>query len=126
MTTRDWLRQNGYEDVVELIDEVLAELAARGSKERRNWWDVLAGGKDGKPNAVAGREFPVLRIAQIRQGRPVTPNALSRKKNEQPPDAVRTGRWPKKRRGKSQLPGQAKREAKTTGRKGLPRQARVS
>ena len=53
VTTRGWLRQNGYEDVVELIDEVVATLAARGSKERRNWWDVLAGGKDGRPSVVA-------------------------------------------------------------------------
>ena len=64
VTTRGWLRQNGYEDVVELIDEVVATLAARGSKERRNWWDVLAGGKDGRPSVVAGREFPVLCVAQ--------------------------------------------------------------
>ena len=78
MTTRDWLRQNGYEDVVELLDEVMATLAARGSKERRNWWDILAGGKDGRPSVVAGREFPVLRVAQARQGKPITPNAICR------------------------------------------------
>ena len=93
MTTRDWLRQNDYEDVAELIDEVMAARAARGSKERRNWWDVLAGGKDGRPNVVAGREFPVLRIAQARQGKPITPNAICRNNDERPPDMVRTGRW---------------------------------
>lgn len=126
MITRDWLRQNGYEDVVEQIDQVLAELAARGSKERRNWWDVLAGGKDGKPNLVAGREFPVLRVAQIRQGKPVTPNAISRNKNEQPPDVVRTGRWQTKKRRKTQLPGQAERHATNSGRRRKANPARVS
>lgn len=98
MTTREWLGRNGYGDVVELIDEVMAVLAARGSKERRNWWDVLAGKKNGKPSVVAGREFPVLRVAQMRQGRPVTPNAICRSDGEQPPKVVRTGRWPEKTR----------------------------
>jgi hypothetical protein len=107
MTARDWLRQNGYEDIAALIDEVLALLKAKGSKERRNWWDVLAGAKDGAPMVVAGHEFPVLRAAQIRQGKPVTPNALCRNENEQPPDIHRTGRWPK-----GQLPVKATRSAK--------------
>lgn len=72
MIARDWLRKNGYEDVAELIDEVLAELRAKGSKQRRNWWDVLAGGDGGKPIIVSGREFPILQVAQRRQGRPIT------------------------------------------------------
>ena len=108
MTTRGWLRQNGYEDIVELIDEVVATLAARSSKERRNWWDVLAGGKDGRPSVVAGREFPVLCVAQARQGRPITPNAICRNNNEHPPAIVRTGRWPKKRSRKKRLPTKAR------------------
>jgi hypothetical protein len=106
-----------YEDVAALIDEVIADLAARGSKERRNWWDVLAGGKDGAPIVVAGREFSVLRAAQIRQGKPVTLNAISRNRDEQPPDAVRTGRWPKKRRGNKQLSAKAARTTRTAARK---------
>lgn len=126
MTTRDWLRQNDYEDVVELIDEVLAELAAKGSKERRNWWDVLAGGKDGKSMIVAGREFPILRVAQIRQGKPITPNAICRNENEQPPDVVRTGRWPRKQRRKKQLPEETNRLARTTRPKGPSSHARAS
>ena len=44
-TARDWLREHGYEDVAELIDRVMAEIEASGSKQRRNWWDVLAGVK---------------------------------------------------------------------------------
>ena len=76
-------------------------------KERRNWWDVLAGGKDGAAMVVAGHEFTVLRAAQIRQAKPVTSNALCRNENEQPPDARGTGRWPK-----AQLPVKATRAAK--------------
>ncbi|MGH3976577.1 MAG: hypothetical protein ACRDS9_25155 [Pseudonocardiaceae bacterium] len=92
MTSRDWLRENGYEDVAGLIDVVMADLEARGSKQRRNWWDVLAGGVNGKPLVVSGREFPVLQVAQQRQGKPLTPNASSRNPNEHPPDP-RPGRW---------------------------------
>jgi hypothetical protein len=100
-TARDWLRQNGYEDIAELIDEVVSELQERGSKERRNWWDVLSGRQDGKPNKVAGREFPVLAVAQTRQGKLVTENAIKRSDDEKPPPARKTGRWPRKRRRKA-------------------------
>ena len=96
MTARDWFRENGYGDVADLIDGVMSELKAHGSKERRNWWDVLAGGKDGKPIIVNGHEFPVLRVAQIRQGRIVTKNAISRNEAEVPPDVVVTDRWKSK------------------------------
>ena len=117
MTTRDWLRQNGYEDVVGLIDEVMATLTARGSKERRNWWDVLAGGKGGKPSVVGGREFPVLRVAQARQGKPISPNAISRSDNEQPPDLARTGRWPKKRPRKKRPPAKVRNQTNAGSRR---------
>ncbi len=92
MNARDWLRENGYEDIVSLIDEVMADLETRGSKQRRNWWDVLAGGVSGRPIVVSGREFPVLRVAQRRQGKALTPNAISRNSNEHSPDP-RPGRW---------------------------------
>jgi hypothetical protein len=93
MTARDWLFQNGYEDVAALIDEVLAELKAKGSRERRNWWDILSGDSKGKPRIVAGRKFPVLAIAQKRQGKAITPNALRGKKRVPPPEIRKTGRW---------------------------------
>jgi hypothetical protein len=93
MTCRDWLRANGYEDVVELIDQAIAKMAVRGSKQRRNWWDILSGREEGKPCVREGIEFPVLRVAQVRQGKPTTPNAISRNKNELPPDVRTTGRW---------------------------------
>ncbi len=93
MTCRDWLRENGYEDVANLIDQAMKNMADRGSKQRRNWWDILSGGKDGNPCVVEGIEFPVLRIAQVRQGKPLTPNAISRNPEELPPDVRATGRW---------------------------------
>lgn len=63
----------------------------------------------------------------IRQGRPVTPNAICRAENEEPPDVVRTGRWPKKPRArKRRLPAKATRLArKTPGKQALNR-ARIS
>lgn len=93
MTCRDWLRDNEYDDVVALIDQAMAKMAARGSRQRRNWWDILSGGGDGKPCVREGIEFPVLRIAQVRQGKPITANAISRNPEELPPDVRTTGRW---------------------------------
>ncbi len=95
MTAREWLRENGYEDFAALIDDVMAEWKARGSHERRDWWDVLAGDRNGPPRVVAGRTFPVLWAAQKRQRRKVTPDALKRNRYEKPPAVRRTGRWPK-------------------------------
>jgi hypothetical protein len=94
MTARDWLRENRYQDIANLIDEVTAECKGRGSRERRNWWDVLAGGTGGRPCIVSGREFPVLWSAQRRQGRPTTPNALRRNVREKAPPVRTSGRWP--------------------------------
>jgi hypothetical protein len=96
MICRDWLRANGYEDIAALIDKAIAKMASRGSRQRRNWWDILAGGKNGKSCVCEGIEFPVLRVAQIRQGVSVTPNAISRTRNEEPPDVSVTDRWSRK------------------------------
>ena len=93
MTAQLWLKANGYDDVVVLLDEVIAALYAKGSKERRNWWEILAGGANGKPRFVAGREFPVLYAAQKRQGKPVTANAIRRHRREAAPEIRKTGRW---------------------------------
>src|SRR5436190_22716145 len=106
MTCRQWLFENGYKDVADLIDQVLAKIEAKGQKSRRNWWDTLAGGVDGKPSVREGIEFPVLRAAQIRQGKPITPNAICRNEDEQPPDEVATKRWPRKK-----LPSKARKIA---------------
>ena len=98
---RSWLREHGYADVAQLIDDALEQWEREGVNTRRNWWDILCGGKEGQPKNFGGREFPVLRAAQVRQGRLITANAICRNPNEQPPGAWKTGRWPKKKKKKN-------------------------
>lgn len=74
----DWLTEYGYHDIVILIRDTEAAFAARGSRQRRNWWDVLAGRISGDSVTIEGRAFPVLASAQRRQGKPVTDNAIQR------------------------------------------------
>jgi hypothetical protein len=107
MTCRTWLLENGYPDVAALIDIAMAKIEAKGKKSRRNWWDTLAGGPDGKSSVREGIEFPVLRVAQIRQGKPVTPNAIWRSDREEPPDVIANDRWRRRR-----LPSKARNTAK--------------
>lgn len=95
MLARQWLLENGYEDVAALIDAVTEEWKAQGKRTRRNWWEVLAGDSRGNRRVVSGREFPVLRVAQVRQGVPVTDDALCRNPEEEPPSVKVTARWPK-------------------------------
>ena len=97
MTCRDWLRDNNYQDILALVDEAMAKMAARGSKQRRNWWKVLAGGPNGRPAVREGIEFPVLRVAQLHQDMPITPNAICRNPKETAPPRRVTGRWTRKR-----------------------------
>ena len=93
---RSWLRANGYDDVAKMIEDALEQWAREGVKTRRNWWDILCGDKDGQPKTFGSREFPVLRAAQLRQGRPVTGNALFRgAKEKAPPPKWKTERWTK-------------------------------
>ncbi|HEX5705493.1 MAG TPA: hypothetical protein VFX97_19995 [Pyrinomonadaceae bacterium] len=99
MNWRQWLNQNNYDDVVSQIDEAMEKIAARGSKQRRDWWKTLAGGANGKPLLVEGIEFPVLQAAQEREGKPITPNAIRRNPNERAPAVVQSGRWPQKKKG---------------------------
>jgi len=96
---RQWLRDNGYDEIADLIDGFIITWKADGKRTRRNWWEILAGGKLGKPRTIYGREFPVLKAAQMRQGLPVTANALCHKGEKLPALVPReTGRWPKSRR----------------------------
>ena len=106
-----WCLENSYPDLVDLMDEADASIAAKGKKSRRNWWDTFAGGENGKPSVRKGIEFPVLRAAQIRQGKPITPNAICRNQDEEVPSVVATKRWPRRR-----LPSKARRIAKDTRR----------
>ena len=96
MTVRRWLRANDYDDVADMIDDILAEFKAKGSKERRNWADVLCG-HEGKPVTIAGRTFPILASAQVSRGVPVSANAIRRNEDEEFPVPRKTGRWPKER-----------------------------
>jgi hypothetical protein len=73
MTARQGLVDNQSEDIAALIDEALRRIVGKRKTSRRNWWDTLAGGKDGRPMVREGITFPVLRVAQIRQGNPSRP-----------------------------------------------------
>jgi len=95
MSAREWLRANGYDDVLEIVDEITAEWREAGNRQRRNWWAVLAGGKDGGPVVVAGRVFPVLLAAQRRQGVKASRDAVKMKRREAKPPPIRfSNRWP--------------------------------
>lgn len=63
ISIRKWLTQNNYQDVTVLIDSVMEGWKLKGTKIRRNWWDVLAGDKNGKASTIEGITFPVLRAA---------------------------------------------------------------
>jgi hypothetical protein len=93
MNARKWLRENGYDDIASLIDEIINEWRLSGNGTRRNWWDTLGGRDNGQPCIVAGREFPVLLAAQIRQGKPVTQNAICLNPDESIPSKTIPGRW---------------------------------
>lgn len=80
---REWLLENGYQDIAVMIDELVDKWKAEGKQTRRNWWEVLAGDKNGNPRIIDGRSFPVLRSAQIRQGMPVSVGALCRNPEEE-------------------------------------------
>ena len=95
MNTKSWLTDNGYEDILRLIDEAEAEWKAKSMKARRDWWHVLAGSASGAPTVIAGREFPVLWAARNRKGLPPVAYALKKNRREVPPPLRRTGRWPK-------------------------------
>ena len=97
MLARQWLRENNYDDVADLIDEVVNEWKAGGKQTRRNWWEILAGDSKGEPRVVAGRKFPILRAAQLRQGVTPTEDAICRNPNEEIPTIRLTKRWTEKR-----------------------------
>lgn len=94
-TAREWLRANGYGDVADMIEEIMKEWREAGNRQRRDWWTVLAGRKDGAGCVVANRTFPVLANAQRRQGVKVSKGAVRRKTRERKPPPIRVGgRWP--------------------------------
>jgi hypothetical protein len=109
MVIRKWLKENNYTKELALVDTVEAELKASGSKQRRNWWDAFAGANEGTPIIVNGHEFPVLRAAQIRQGKPVTKNAICKSEDEVIPPVKASSRFPRRR-----LPSKARKLSRNT------------
>ncbi len=102
-TARGWLTKNGYEDVAKLIEETMLEWKVTGNKQRRNWWAVLAGDKYGNPRKIAGREFPVLRIARLRQGLNDIDESIQRSEKEENFFPIKiTRRWQNHENGKCQ------------------------
>lgn len=73
---KTWLAENGHSEVLEMIETQEKAWAEQGKKTRRNWWDVLAGGKNGKPRVIGGVSFPVLESAQKRMKRDLTATAV--------------------------------------------------
>jgi len=95
-TARAWLIENGYPEIAETIDNIQAEWRATGKHTRRNWWEVLSGGKNGTPHTIYGHKFPVLQAAQIRQGKPITANAIKVADEDSAPAIFDNGRWKSK------------------------------
>ena len=93
ISVRKWLVHNNYQDVADSIDIVMDGWLKKRTRTRRSWWDVLAGGKNGRPRIIEGIAFPVLRAAQIRKGVPVTDNAICRNMDEAFPLIRDNGRW---------------------------------
>lgn len=90
---KPWLEANGYGEILAMIEEIETAWKKAGKRTRRNWWQILAGDKYGKPRVAAGRTFPILAAAQVRQGLPVTENAIRSPDEVPPPSVWRTGRW---------------------------------
>jgi hypothetical protein len=95
ITARDWLVGNNYPDVAAKIDRVVNGWDKKGTSTRRNWWDVLAGTKAGKPRKIEGVIFPILRVARLRKGWESAPNCLCRSEDEIAPPVVNQKRWSK-------------------------------
>lgn len=97
ITARVWLRSNGYVDVAEIIDNFIEYNKSIKSGERRNYWDLLAGRKDGECNKRNGFIFPILESVRSSRKPEYLPskNAIKRNKYEKIPLPVKQGRWKK-------------------------------
>jgi hypothetical protein len=92
-SAREWLRTNGYVEIANMIDEIMAEWKSEGKGTRRNWWQVLAGDNRGNPRKIAGRTFPVIKAIRRRQALPKCANAESNTPREAAPPITPIGRW---------------------------------
>lgn len=89
----NWLLENNYNDVAELIVNLMNEWKKVGNKQRRNWWEILSGDKNGNPRNINNIPFPVLKAAQKRMNKDVTDNAICRNKREELPLQRINNRW---------------------------------
>ncbi|MBU6408871.1 MAG: hypothetical protein KGR98_00660 [Verrucomicrobia bacterium] len=94
-TSKEWLAQNNYEDVLKKIHAVEQGWKRKGTGTRRDWWEVLAGNQNGSPKKIEGKKFPVLSAARKRKGWPVTNDCLCLNPNEEAPSVVPQIRWEK-------------------------------
>ena len=88
-----WLKDNNYHDVAQLILDLMYSWEKAGNKQRRSWWEILAGDKNGNSRIINNIKIPVLKAAQIRMKKPVTSNAICRNKNEILPPMRLNNRW---------------------------------
>jgi hypothetical protein len=93
ITAHTWLLQNSYGEVAAKIERVESRWRDQGKKTRRNWWDVLAGHKDGSPKRIEGITFPVLRAARLRKGWPLTDGCVCLSSQEAFPPIRPQARW---------------------------------
>jgi hypothetical protein len=97
VNAREWLKENGYSDIADMINAYIAHIKSLGSGERRNYWDLLVGRKDGECCMNHGFKFPILE--SVRKAR--RPNwkpsihAIKRNNSEVIPAPVIQKRWNK-------------------------------
>ena len=92
-TIKEWLAQNGYGDILKRINAVERGWDQKRTGTRRNWWDVLAGNKDGSPKTIEGKKFPVLCSARKRKDWPMTQDCISHNPTEEGLPVIPQGRW---------------------------------
>lgn len=93
---RSWLRSHGHEEVARQIEAAIRKWAAAGKKTRRNWWDILAGDRNGNARHVLGVAFPVL--DSVRRQRQRNPLSLASRSRTKEPRSVVASRKPVSRR----------------------------
>ena len=87
------MREHGYEDIDELIQQIEDTYAAKGTKSRRSWWLALAGTPAGRCRHYEGITLPILKAARQREGYPPAEGAIERTPGEQAPKKQAQGRW---------------------------------
>lgn len=97
LDARTWLVAHGYQDVVALINGLMAKWKAEGKRTRKDWWVILAGTANGKPRRLSDVTFPVLKAARRRQGFPPdVPEAIENSPHELAPSIrQQSARWGK-------------------------------